>query len=100
MVLLSTGIEEFISYRPAPLRTPPSKSSGLAAQLATMDPVKLKEVLAIVNGKLQLTYVCRIQFSCKTEIEVHSYTCMHVITYFAKACLRECEAQAQLRSCF
>ncbi|CAE7231724.1 unnamed protein product [Symbiodinium sp. CCMP2592] len=50
---LSPGSPEFISYKPAAARvTPPSTSSGLARQLAGMDPAKLRDILAVVNKKL------------------------------------------------
>ena len=37
-----------------PRVTPPAKSSGLARQLASMQPEKLREILAVVNKKLWL----------------------------------------------
>ena len=43
------SIEEILSFKPAPVPTKSPK--GLAAQLAGMDPAKLKEILAVVNAK-------------------------------------------------
>ena len=42
--------------KPAPVSAPPTTSAftGLAGQLATMDPAKLRQILACVNEKLRV----------------------------------------------
>ncbi|CAE7180797.1 unnamed protein product [Symbiodinium microadriaticum] len=48
---LNEAVQEILSFKPAPVPTKSPK--GLAAQLAGMDPAKLKEILAVVNAKLR-----------------------------------------------
>ena len=49
-------IKEIVHFKPAPpVGDTPTPSTGLAAQLSSMDPNKLRQLLAIVNQKLHVS---------------------------------------------